>query len=244
MEGRRTGFPIQGGKVIVHEFDFRNEGVIYEEKGVKISSFPAIHILDGSVSFRLDWNGRSFVFGGDSYPNKWFIKHAKGAELVVHECFFTPETLEKILGTPYAQAVFITSYIHTPPSGFGKLMSAVKPRLAVGYHTIRRPELDQLMLEEIRTTYDGPLAIANDLMAWTVTKEAIVQREVVSSERVQPPPTTVGYKEAKRSGEASYSEFIASGKWKEYVPPPLPEPRPASVAAFLFLEPRTRFLLQ
>ncbi len=102
-------------------------------------------------------------------------------------------------------------------------MSAVKPRLAVGYHTIRQPELDQLILEAIRETYDGPLAIANDLMAWTVTKDAIVQREVVSAERVQAPPTTQGYKEAKRSGEASYSEFIAAGKWKEYVPPPLPE---------------------
>ena len=58
IEGRRTGFPIEGGKVIGHEFDFRTEGVIYEKNGVKISSFPAIHILDGPVSFRLDWNPR------------------------------------------------------------------------------------------------------------------------------------------------------------------------------------------
>jgi hypothetical protein len=28
---------------------------------------------------------------------------------------------------------------------------------------------------------------------------------------------------AKRSGEAGYSEFISSGKWKGYTPPPLPE---------------------
>ena len=102
-------------------------------------------------------------------------------------------------------------------------MAAVKPRLAVGYHTIRNPELDQLMLDEIRTTYDGPLAIANDLMAWTITKDAIVQREVVSAERVQAPPTTQGYKKAKRSGEARYSEFTNNGKWKGYEPPPLPE---------------------
>ena len=44
VEGRRTGFPIEGGKVIAHEFDFRNEGVIYNKNGVKISSFPAIHV--------------------------------------------------------------------------------------------------------------------------------------------------------------------------------------------------------
>jgi ribonuclease Z len=60
-------------------------------------------------------------------------------------------------------------------------------------------------------------------MAWTITEDAIVQREVVSAERVRAPPTTQGYKEAKRSGEASYSAFTNEGKWKGYTPPPLPE---------------------
>ena len=53
--------------------------------------------------------------------------------------------------------------------------------------------------------------------------DEIVQREVISSERVQPPPTSPEYMTAKRSGEASYSEFIESGKWEGYTPPPLPE---------------------
>ena len=39
---------------------------------------------------------------------------------------------------------------------------------------------------------------------------------------VQPPPTSLEYMRAKRSGEASYSEFINSGKWSGYTPPPLP----------------------
>ena len=60
-------------------------------------------------------------------------------------------------------------------------------------------------------------------MAWNITKDQIVQREVVSSERVEAPPTTVGYKKAKRSGQASYSEYIDKGKWKGYTPPPLPK---------------------
>ena len=65
--------------------------------------------------------------------------------------------------------------------------------------------------------------IVDDLMAWTITKDAIVQREVVSAERVQPPPTSPEYMKAKRSGEAGYSDFINSGKWEGYTPPPLPE---------------------
>ncbi len=227
IEGRRTGFPIEGGKLIDHEFDFRNEGVIYEENGVKISSFPAIHILDGSVSFRLDWNGRSFVFGGDSYPNKWFIKYAKGAELVVHECFFTPESLGELLDTPPAQAIFITSYIHTPPDAFGKIMSEIKPRHAVGYHFWTWHDVYDETLEAVRETYDGPLTLATDMTVWNVTDEQVVVREAFADEDVAPTGTTAAYRSAKREPPEVAQDWISpdinAGKWEGYTPPPLPQ---------------------
>jgi len=224
ITGRSGILPDAGGQIIAHEFDYKQDnGVVYEQNGVKITSFPAVHVLDGAVSYRLEWNGLSFVFGGDSAPNKWFIERAKNADFVIHELFYTPKGLEAALGFPPRQATIVSSYIHTPPSGFGKIMAEVKPRLAVGYHTLRQPELDLMMIEEVRKVYDGPLVIADDLMAWTITKESIVQREVVSAERVQAPPTTKGYAEAKRSGQASYSKFIDDGKWEGYTPPPLPD---------------------
>jgi len=224
VRGRSGALPDVGGQLIAHEFDYKQvNGIVYQENGVTITSFPAVHSIDGSVSYRLDWNGLSFVFGGDSYPNKWFIKHAKDADFVIHECFYTAEGLAKLLGWGMRQATYVSSYIHTPASAFGKIMSEVKPRLAVGYHTILDPQSLQLLIEAVRTTYDGPLIIADDLMAWTVTKESIVQREVVSSERVQPPPTSPEYMKAKRSGEAEYSGFITDGKWEGYTPPPLPD---------------------
>lgn len=224
ITGRAGTLPDAGGGLVAHEFDYKQiGGVVYNQNGVRITSFPAIHSLDGSVSYRLDWNGLSFVFGGDSYPNKWFIDNSRGADFVIHECFYTPEGLASYLGFPPRQAVQVSSYIHTPPAAFGKIMSAVKPRLAVGYHQVLVPEMLQTTIEAVRTTYDGPLVIADDLMAWNVTEEAIVQREVISSERVQPPPTSPEYMKAKRSGEASYSDFINSGKWKGYTPPPLPD---------------------
>jgi ribonuclease Z len=224
IAGRSGILPDAGGQLIAHEFDYKQDGgVVYEENGVKITSFPAVHVIDGPVSYRLEWNGLSFVFGGDSAPNKWFIERAKGADFVIHEMFYTPKGLEEALGFPPRQATIVSSYIHTPPSGFGKIMAEVKPRLAVGYHTIRQPELDLMMIDEVRKVYDGPLVIADDLMAWNITKDAIIQREVVSAERVQAPPTTEGYKKAERSGQASYSEYIDDGKWEGYTPPPLPE---------------------
>jgi ribonuclease Z len=104
VTSRAGTLPNAGGEIVAHEFDFSKTAVIYEENGVKITSFPAIHIRDGSVSFRLDWNGLSFVFGSDTVPNKWFQKEAQGADVVVHECFFTPEQWMDIAGFPYKEA--------------------------------------------------------------------------------------------------------------------------------------------
>jgi ribonuclease Z len=218
IEGRAQGFPIQGGKVVAHEF----------ENGVTITSFPAIHVLDGSVSFRLDWGNRSFVFGGDSYPNKWFIENAKNAEIVIHECFFTPSQLQRILGTPAVQATLITSYLHTPPQAFGKIMSEVTPRHAIGYHFWTWHDVYDEIYETVRTTYDGPLTLASDMTVWNVTDEQVVVREVYEDENVAPTGTTQAYREAERAPPEVAADWISpdilDGKWHEgYTPPPLPQ---------------------
>jgi ribonuclease Z len=155
VTSRAGTLPNAGGEIVAHEFDFSKTAVIYDKNGVKVTTFPAIHIRDGSVSFRLDWKGLSFVFGGDSVPNKWFQKEAKGADVVVHECFFTPEQWIEISGFPYKQAYWVTTVIHTPPEGFGKLMSIVKPRMAVAYHYWNHRDIELEIFEGVRKTYDG-----------------------------------------------------------------------------------------
>ena len=66
---------------LIHEFDYKGvNAIIYQENGVTIRSYPAIHALHGPVSFSLEWNGLKFVFGGDTYSNKWYDEYAKNAD--------------------------------------------------------------------------------------------------------------------------------------------------------------------
>jgi ribonuclease Z len=94
VTSRMGEVPAGGGELQVNEFDYRGENaVVYNENDVIVRSWPAVHAIDGAVSYSLEWNGLKFVFGGDTYPNKWFLQYAKGADIAIHECFPTMDQL-------------------------------------------------------------------------------------------------------------------------------------------------------
>jgi len=221
---RSGALPDKGAKIVVHEFDYKQENEpIYEKNGVTIRSWPAIHSLDGAVSYSLEWNGLKYVFGGDTYPNKWYIKYAVNADVASHEAFLPPKALAAYFGWDLAQATYVSTRIHTEPQAFGKVMAAVKPRLAVGYHSVQSPENNAAIMDGVRKTYDGPLELARDLMVINVTKDTIRTRMAIVDEYVLPPDVTEEYKNAPRSDDKSPSDYIESGKWKDYTPPPMPK---------------------
>jgi ribonuclease Z len=220
----RTGaLPDAGGEIVVHEFDYKQQNVVvYEKNGVTIRSWPAIHSLDGSVSYSLEWNGLKYVFGGDTYPNKWYMEFAKGADVASHECFLPPQALADYFGWDLRQATYVSTRVHTEPQAFGKVMATLKPRMAVGYHSVQSPENNQAIVESVRQVYDGPLTIARDLMVINVTKDDMVVRMATVDEYALPPDVTKAYMEAPRTDEKSPSDWTMAGKWKGYTPPPMP----------------------
>lgn len=224
LAGRAGNVDMRGYKTKVHEFDYKGVNqAVYEENGVIIRSFPAIHSIDGSVSYSLEWKGLKFVFGSDTYPNKWFIEYSKDADLVIHECFIAvPDLVAKMRFTPES-ALQVGTQIHTAPEAFGKVMSAVTPRMAVAYHFFKDFDTTPAIYDRIRTTYDGPLSLAEDFMVWNITKDKITTRMAVVEEATWAPPTTRPPEVPKPSDrdefskrvnwQLPYSEFIVRGKW-------------------------------
>jgi ribonuclease Z len=217
--GTRSGvIDFRGGALEINEFAFDgvNE-VIYDENGVKIRSIPAVHGLDGAVSFILEWNGLTFVYGSDTIPNKWYVEHAKGADLAVHECFLPPTLLVTKQGFSPQEALNVGTQGHTSPEQFGKVMSLVEPRLAVGYHFFNDFDTEPEVRDRVRKTYAGPLALAEDYMVFNVTKDDIRVRRSVVDEEVWPTPAQKK-KNAPDTGSAiAFSKFTISGAM------PLPE---------------------
>jgi ribonuclease Z len=202
------------GTIEVHEFDYKGENqVVYQENGVTIRSWPAVHTGDGPVSYSLEYKGMRIVIGGDTFPNKWYIEYAKGADLAIHEAFMAPELFVKLYNQPPQLAWRACCAFHTSGQAFGKIMSTVKPRHAVAYHFFNEEATRYSLYDNIRETYDGPLSMATDMMVWNITKDQITERMAVSTddawavpgEAVQPPP--------EKGRPNPYSKWILDGRW-------------------------------
>ena len=209
---RQGNVNTDGLEIEVNEFDYDKVQIVYEENGVSIASIPAIHGLDGSVSFVLKWNGLKFFFSSDTYPNKWEMEYAKECDLVIHECFAPPSIMHVKQRFPVGDALNVSTQVHTSPAMFGKVMSEIKPRMAVGYHTFNDFDTLPQIMQEIRKTYDGPVEVAVDYMVFNVTKEDIKVRMAAIDEEVWPLPSVTEKLPADPSQRVGFSEEIMGGR--------------------------------
>lgn len=203
------------GKIEVVEFDYTAENaVVYNENGVTIRSIPAIHAGDGPVSFILEYAGMKIVIGGDTYPNKWYIKHATNADIAIHEVFLTPGELVDWYGQSPQQALGVGTGIHTSPPAFGKVMSTIKPRHAIGYHFFNEEGTRYGIYDGVRQTYSGPLTLASDNMVWNITKDKITERMTISPDQAWSVAGPTAPPKPPTSGVADpLSDKMKAGRW-------------------------------
>jgi len=186
MYTRQGALAGAGAEVEVHEFDYRQTGVVYDRNGVVIKSFPAIHVYDGPISYRLEWNGLTFVFSGDTTPSRFFVENAQGADLVIHECFNTAAQLVERSGYDQKHANSVATMFHTAPEEAGQVLALIKPRFAAVYHFFNDFDTGADIERKIRTYYDGPLMLAQDLMVFNVTPDEVCVRLAITPAHVWP----------------------------------------------------------
>ncbi len=202
------------GEIEVTEFDYKIENqVVYENDGVEVRSIPAIHTGDGPVSYVITYEGMKVIVGGDTAPNRWFIKYGKDADLVIHESFMVPNDFVQWYNQPPQLAWRACCAFHTSGQAFGKIMSEIQPEHAVAYHFLNEEATRYNLYEAIRETYDGPLSMATDNMVWNVTPDGIKERMAVITHEAWsvPGPSTQGPPEQGR--RPVFSQFTNSGYW-------------------------------
>ncbi len=213
VDSRHGKLPAAGAGIEVNEFDFSRTQVVYNENGVRITSIPALHIMDGPVSYRLDWNGLSFAYSGDTTPTRFFVDATQGVDLLIHEAFPTASQMEERIGWDRETAKVVGEFVHTAPSDAGKVFEMTKPRHAVAYHFWNDFDLIHEVYDEVRKFYKGPLSLAADGMVFNITKEKIIVRELVGptntyEEAVDPE----AFGNAKRGKNIPPSDWLLKGR--------------------------------
>ncbi len=150
------------------------EGVVYEKNGVRVTAFEVDHApVKPAFGYRVDYNGRAVVLSGDTRYSENLIKHAKGADLLIHEVV----SLDSLKRAEYA-AERIKTIVdhHTTPEQAGELFSKVKPRLAVYSHIVLPSATEQDLIPPTRKTYSGAVELGEDLMVIEIGEKIEVRR--------------------------------------------------------------------
>jgi len=152
------------------------EGVVYDQDGVKVTAFEVDHgdLIKPCFGFRVDFGGRSVVISGDTKFNENLIKHAKGANLLIHQAAMAKdELLKKSISFRY-----IIDH-HTKPEEAGVVFARTQPKLAALYHIVLLTDgkiaapTEADVAERVKTEYQGPLVIAEDLMRFSIKNDGV-----------------------------------------------------------------------
>lgn len=202
------------GEIIVHEFDYTKENQkVYDNDGVVVRTFPAIHTGDGPVSYVVEYRGMKIVVGGDTAPNKWFIEHGAKADLVIHEAFMVPGDFVEWYNQPAQLAWRACCAFHTSGQAFGKIMSTIAPKHAVAYHFLNEEATRYHLYDAVRETYDGPLSMAMDNMVWNITPQGVRERMAVITEEAWPVPGPSRQGPPESGRRPVFSDFTNAGYW-------------------------------
>jgi ribonuclease Z len=160
----------------VHEFEWSKTQVIYDEDGFSVVSFPAIHSVDGAVSFRIDWKDITVVFSSDTNANTFLIENSQDADLFILETFPSTEMYAKKFGWPVELVKKTVSVVHTQPDKAGLVFEITEPKMGVLYHQLLDEEVAQDTFKELRKNYAGPATFAEDYTTFNITPDYIVTR--------------------------------------------------------------------
>jgi len=156
---RSKSYPPEGVKLAAHEI---REGVVFDCDGVRVSAFEVEHGGEELPAFgyRIEYRNRAAVLSGDTTFSENLIRHAEGADLLVHEV-----TAAAGNAAESAAQLKRIGANHTTPEQAGEVFARVRPKLAVYNHLLLFGSATaEGLIPATRQQYDGSLVVGVDLL--------------------------------------------------------------------------------
>lgn len=148
-----------------------DEGEVASAGAWRVSAVRVDHLAEGtfSVGYRVESGGKAIVVSGDTRPCRGLVELGRGADILVHEVFFSPELEES--GVPAGRRPgsvspdFAQKVRHTKPEEVGAIAREAGVKRLVLSHLWSDRDLDQLRAL-VKKQFDGEVVVGEDLMAF------------------------------------------------------------------------------
>ena len=136
------------------------EGVVYQDEDVRVTAFAVDHRpVEPAFGYRFNGGGKSVVISGDTRPSDNLIRHAKGADVLVHEAYLT----EHFDSRDSPEVATRLKRYHTSAEEVGQVAQRAGVKLLVITHVIPAGA-DQTFLERAGRHFQGRIVVGRDLM--------------------------------------------------------------------------------
>lgn len=134
--------------------------MVYEDDTVRVTAFEVDHRpVEPAFGYRFDAGGKSVVISGDTRPSQNLIRHAKGADVLVHEAYL-PEHFDRVDAPEVAARL---KRYHTSAEEAGQVAQEAGVKLLVLTHVIPG-NAEKTFLERARKHFTGKIVVGRDLM--------------------------------------------------------------------------------
>ena len=180
----RSHYPARQKNIEAMKPDVRecSPGLAYQDEFATITCDWVEHIpreVSECFGVRMEADGKSVAFSGDTAPCDSMVELARGVDLLVHECTFPEAFIE------HRKKTGVGIFAHTSPTELGIIAKRAGVKALVATHfghfestspvlknagklhmpvELMGPHMMDDVVRDIRKNYSGPLHIAHDLL--------------------------------------------------------------------------------
>lgn len=159
---------------IPHLMSVPDEGatVVYEQHGIRVTAFDVGHEpVSPDFGFMVEYNGKKVVLSGDTAKNQNVIKHAQGADLLIHEAMLMElitqmsEINVELGNDKTAKLLADIKDYHASPIEAAEVAAQAGVAKLVLNHLAPTPDrkvVERMYKKGMSDIYDGPIVLAND----------------------------------------------------------------------------------
>jgi ribonuclease Z len=146
------------------------EGWLEEGDGWRLAAFRVDHEpVDQAFGYRMDGDGGSIVISGDTRYSENLIRHAQGADLLIHEVYWRTGALALLTNVTdpdlIARRQTIDGY-HTHSEEVGKVAAQAHAKHLVLSHILFRGGSPADLQADIAKDYHGAVTVGEDLQTF------------------------------------------------------------------------------